>query len=139
MFDFLKKNKEAVDFSFLKNDFHSHLIAAVDDGSPDLETSLALIKELKNMGFEKIITTPHIMIDFYPNTSKGLKEGYELLTKRLAEEKIDMKIEVAAEYYLDEHFKQLLDADDILTFGDNYVLVEMSFFAPTINMHELIF
>ena len=69
---FSRKNKSnglPIDFSFMKTDMHSHLIPGVDDGSQHLTDSIALIKELYNMGFRKLITTPHVMHDFYRNSS----------------------------------------------------------------------
>ena len=44
---------------FLFVDMHSHLIPGIDDGSKSLEESVALIKEFKNLGYKKIITTPY--------------------------------------------------------------------------------
>ena len=55
-----KKIYDNLDFSILKTDLHSHLIPAIDDGAPDLETSILIIKKLKEFGYRKIITTPHI-------------------------------------------------------------------------------
>lgn len=141
MFSFFKKkiDKPTLLFSNIQTDFHSHLIPAVDDGSPDIETSIRYIKDLVALGFNKIITTPHIMSDFYPNTSDKLKEGFVLLKKQLKEEKINVQFEVAAEYFLDEYFEKLLEKNDILTFGDNYVLIEMSFIEPNRNLHQIVF
>ena len=71
MFSFFKrkdKNLEPINFDSLVCDMHSHLIAGIDDGSPDLETSVQIIKNLQSLGFKKVITTPHIMHDFYRNT-----------------------------------------------------------------------
>ena len=63
LFDWLKKdnnNTNRVDLSVLHTDIHSHLIPGIDDGSPDMDTSLALLKELEMLGYKKIITTPHV-------------------------------------------------------------------------------
>lgn len=41
-------------------DLHTHLLPAVDDGSPDVATSVAWISELAAQGVSEIAVTPHI-------------------------------------------------------------------------------
>lgn len=141
MFSFFKKKskKYTVDFSEIGVDIHSHLIPGVDDGAKDLEDSIALIKGLKSLGFKQIITTPHIYVDYYPNTSKKLREGLEKLREGLKAAGVNIKVDCAAEYYMDEHFESLLENDDLLTFGNNNVLVEMSFFSECLRLEEYLF
>ena len=50
----------------LSCDMHSHLIPGIDDGVKDMESSLELIRGLIGLGYKKIITTPHINADIYP-------------------------------------------------------------------------
>jgi len=108
-------------------DLHSHLIPNIDDGLSDLQQSIAIIKQLKIIGFNKIITTPHIMSHRYANTKEIINAGYELVKKELMQQKIDIELEYAAEYYYDEHFLELINKKELLTFGDNYVLFELSY------------
>jgi protein-tyrosine phosphatase len=56
---------------------HSHFIPGIDDGAKTIEDSLQLISELKNLGYENIITTPHVMADFYRNTPEIILSGLE--------------------------------------------------------------
>ena len=47
---FSKKKIEVLDpldFSVLKTDIHSHFIPGIDDGSPDMETTISLIKKMQ--------------------------------------------------------------------------------------------
>lgn len=118
---------------------HSHLVPGIDDGSPDLETSLQLIRQLRQLGFQRLITTPHVMIDLYPNTRDSILRAAEPLQEALQKQSIPVQLEVAAEYLLDDHFKQLLKTEPLLTFADQRLLVEMSFFAPSPGLHETLF
>ena len=54
---------------------HSHLIPAVDDGSQNEDESLFLIRGMMELGFEKLITTPHVMQDMYPNNQQYHRDG----------------------------------------------------------------
>ena len=56
MFNLFKKSTPTIDFSVLEVDIHSHLIPGVDDGAPDLEAALDLIKKMADMGYKKLIT-----------------------------------------------------------------------------------
>jgi protein-tyrosine phosphatase len=132
-------SKTTNDFSFIGTDIHSHLIPNIDDGCTNLENSLMCIENLKAMGFNKIVTTPHIMAGVYPNTPEIINEGLKILRIALQERNIAIEIEAAAEYKVDELFMEYLEADNLLTFGDNYVLIELSFVAPPVNLEEVIF
>jgi len=55
MFFSKKKNTGAVDLSWLNADMHSHLLPGIDDGSPDLATSIELIKGFCGLGYKKLI------------------------------------------------------------------------------------
>ena len=108
-------------------DLHSHLIPSIDDGIKDLDSSIDIIRQLQELGFKKIITTPHIMSHRFPNTKEEIVTGYEVLREELLEKKIEIELEVAAEYYYDEHFLELIENKELMSFGDNYILFELSY------------
>jgi tyrosine-protein phosphatase YwqE len=135
-----KKESDLFDYSLLGADMHSHLLPGIDDGSPDLATSIQLINGLLHLGFKKLITTPHIMQDMYPNKRDDILQRYEGLKKDIEAEGINVDIEVAAEYFLDDNFKKLLtNKEPLLTFGDNLVLVEFSMASEPFDFKELLF
>jgi len=47
---FTKKPLTPFPFHQLKADVHSHIIPGIDDGSPDAETSISLIKGMIDLG-----------------------------------------------------------------------------------------
>ncbi|MFT4854818.1 MAG: protein-tyrosine phosphatase [Algoriphagus sp.] len=129
--DFLRGTPEQIevlDLSWLEVDMHSHLIPGIDDGSKTMEESLELIKRLSSYGLRKIITTPHIMTEYYKNTPEIISMGLEDLRKAVKTEGISIEIEAAAEYYMDEILlEKIKDGERLLTFGENYILVETGF------------
>lgn len=134
-----KKLSEPVNISVLKADFHSHLIPGIDDGAQDLNESISLITEMKKLGYQKLVTTPHIMSDFFKNTPENINQGLAEVRKELVQKGIDIVIEAAAEYYLDDGFIHKLETEPLLTFGDKYLLFEVSYINSPDNINEIIF
>lgn len=140
MFNIFKSTKpKYANFSFLKTDVHSHFIPGIDDGAKTVEDSVALIKGLIELGYEKIITTPHIISDLYPNTPEIIKTGLEKVKTALKAENIHIEIQAAAEYMLDEGFDKILDEKNALTFGKNYLLFETSMISKFPGMEDYVF
>jgi len=137
IFPFFRKKEQHV-FT-LKTDLHSHLIPGIDDGSKNMKESLKLLKGLTNLGFEKVITTPHIMNDCYKNSRENIMYGLYALREEAEKNGIETKVEAAAEYYLDDGFYAHLEAGDILTVGDNYLLFETSYVAKPLQFEEMVF
>ena len=113
----------------LKNlgvDLHMHVLPGIDDGSQNMQDSLALIDAHYRAGIRKIIATPHIRIDFFKNTGESIHNAWLQLTQVTKEQYPDLIIQYAAEYFADDYFLTLLEKREILTLSENYVLVETS-------------
>ncbi len=122
-----------------QSDLHSHLIPSIDDGVKDLHDSIDIIKQFEELGFSKIITTPHIMSSRFPNSRENIYQGYNLLKEELYKQNIKIELQVAAEYYYDEYFLSLIEKKDLLTFGDNYILFEFSYHYKPFELEQTIF
>ncbi|WP_345127313.1 tyrosine-protein phosphatase [Hymenobacter antarcticus] len=124
-------------------DMHSHLLPGLDDGAETLEHSLDLLRALRELGFRKLIMTPHIMGDFYKNTPEGIRAALQLLrTAAQAAGLGDVELDCAAEYYLDEFLgHKLADGTEMLTFGGDkrYLLFETSYMNEPLNLFEILF
>lgn len=120
-------------------DMHSHLIPGIDDGSKSLDDTIAMLSKMKELGYKKVITTPHILSDYYKNTPEIILAGLEIVKKEVKRIELDIAVEAAAEYYFDEYFVKQIEQKKILTFGDNYVLFECAFRDEPTNLDSLIF
>jgi tyrosine-protein phosphatase YwqE len=127
------------DFSWLSTDMHSHLIPGIDDGVKTLDESVAIIEQLVGLGYQKIITSPHVMLDGYINTPEIILRGRDDVRNELQKRNINIAFDATAEYYLDEGIFQKIKNKELITFGDNHVLVELSYYIKPMNMTKLFF
>ncbi len=139
LFGIFGKKQEADKTLFYDTEVHCHILPGIDDGSPDVETSVALVEALKGWGIRRIITTSHVTEATFENTPETIGAAYDLLRKALDERGIEMDIHLSAEYRMDENFLKQKDAGRLLPFPDNYLLIENSFFQPFWELRELIF
>lgn len=127
----------------LGTDMHSHLLPGLDDGAETLEQSLVLLRQLRELGYRKLIMTPHIMGDFYRNTPNGVRKTLEVLRTAAAHAGLgDVELDCAAEYYLDEWLAQKIEQKEpLLSFGGErrYVLFETSYINEPFNFSETVF
>lgn len=143
MLKFFSRSKPAnskFDFSLLKADMHSHLLPGIDDGAPDMETSLQLIKGMAAVGYSKLITTPHVMWDMYKNTREIILDKLELVRTAVKAEGMNIEINAAAEYFLDDYVAGLLkNKKPLLTVSGKMVLVEFSLAQPSMSLKDILF
>jgi tyrosine-protein phosphatase YwqE len=138
---FSKKTKLA-DESFVNpitTDLHSHLLPGIDDGVQTIEESLDVLKHLSSLGYKKVITTPHIMGDYYQNSAHNILPLLEEIKSALLTENIPIELHASAEYMVDDALLEKIDSGNILPFGRNHVLIEMPFMEPSHNLTEIIF
>ncbi|MDH5604073.1 MAG: capsular biosynthesis protein, partial [Cyclobacteriaceae bacterium] len=109
-------------------DMHSHILPALDDGAKSMEESIDLIKGFIDLGYKKLIATPHVMQDYYPNTAQSIREKRDSVKAELEKKSLAITIEASAEYYLDEYLLEAIhNGDELLLIGQKYILFEMSF------------
>ncbi|RZK51208.1 MAG: histidinol phosphatase, partial [Pedobacter sp.] len=137
MLSFFKtKSPLVTDLSWLGVDLHSHLLPGLDDGAPDLETSLFLIKKLNELGFHKFICTPHIFKELYPNTPATINAALQTVQTALQKEKAAIEILASAEYMIDGDFDI---QEELQGMPGEYLLVEMSYLSESPNIEQTIF
>jgi protein-tyrosine phosphatase len=134
------KNKERQKTLHTYVDIHSHMLFGLDDGAETEEQSLELIKHMIDLGYKKLVFTPHIISDFYKNDFSTIDPVFKRVKSLIESNSLTIEIEYAAEYYLDEVFvKKIENQEHLLTFGDNYLLFETSFLNKPVQLHAIIF
>lgn len=116
-------------------DFHSHLLPSVDDGVQTVEESLEILRLYEQLGIREVWFTPHIMEDI-PNTTAGLRNRFEQFQECYTG---NIRLHLAAEYMLDNLFKERLAHRDLLPLGQegNHLLVETSYFNPPMDLYGM--
>lgn len=130
MFGLFKKkiSKEVEGYFPVMTDMHSHILPGIDDGAPDLETSIQLIRGMLEMGIKKAVATPHIIGDMYRNSPDSIFPALKLVQDELKAREIDFELSAAAEYMLDAYFIELLENKSVLlTVKGNLILTEFPF------------
>jgi len=120
-------------------DIHSHLLFGIDDGAKTFEDSLSLTKALIDIGFSEFITTPHTMQYLWNNTAENILNRNNETIALLQQNSISVPFKAASEYLIDENFANQFQNEPLLTLKENYVLVEMSYINPPIQLYNIIF
>ena len=127
-------------FSWLKQDIHSHILPGIDDGSPDIETSIQLLRSLSDAGINKFICTPHVIGDMYHNNPQTINDALSRLKKAVSQNGMAVEINAAAEYMMDDHFMELLRRKEpLLTLTKNYILTELSYSTAPQKLEQISF
>ena len=104
-------------FSQLGWDVHSHLVPGVDDGAPDVDAALEMVRHMVALGYRGMVLTPHIMSDLYPNSPGTLRGPFDDLVQAVKEAGIPMELRLAAEYLMDADMLRTLKEGDPMTFS----------------------
>ena len=120
-------------------DIHSHLLPGLDDGAINFEDTLRLTKTMIDFGISQFITTPHCIQHIWDNSTSIIEAKKEETILELSKNQITVPFRAAAEYMMNDHFVSLFEAGDLLTLKDNYVLVEMSYINPPIQLYDILF
>jgi protein-tyrosine phosphatase len=120
-------------------DLHSHVLPALDDGSPDLSTSLVMIQGLAGLGFERICATPHQKARFRP-TAAEIEVARAALAAALEDRGLDVTLSIGAENMWDEVLHGRLEADQVPSYdGGPAFLVELAVTDPAPGLEERLF
>ncbi|MCX7607358.1 MAG: histidinol-phosphatase [Bacteroidia bacterium] len=116
---------------------HNHVLPGVDDGARTLQESLQMLLFWAEMGYQKVIATPHQ--NTHMNASEEeIELAYVRVHRQLQEQEIPLVLSVAAEYLVEPELRNRIG--QLRSFGvRNYVLVELGFWALPIGWKNFLF
>lgn len=138
MFNFFSKPKRPAVLPFT-TDIHCHVIPGVDDGSPDVETSLDLVERMQRWGIDRIIASPHVTKDSFENTPDVLDGAMAQLQSALDAAGNKVKLSHHAEYRLDDYSKSQWEKGVFMTMPGDYIMIENPFVAEAWFIDQAIF
>ena len=122
-------------------DIHSHIIPGVDDGSRDMETSIALLQMAAENGTTDIIATPHVIDVSTTLTWDAIRHHVEVLQKEADARGISIRIYPGAETELNWDLLELMRKEPgaFCLAGSRYCLMEMPSLMLPPHLEEMIY
>ncbi len=121
-------------------DLHCHILPGLDDGSPDLATSLAMARIALDDGIETIVATPHCSVDAGPAPAQ-IRTAVQQLQIALADHGLSLTVLPGAEVQADPNLAETVRDGQIMTIADqgNYLLLEPPFIGIPNYLEQLCF
>lgn len=112
-------------------DLHCHILPAICDGSPDVNTSLKMAQIAVNDGITIQACTPHIYPGIYENNTDNIQVAMEAFQSILDAQSIALKLVVGADVHMVPEVIEGLKNGEIPTLNNSrYFLLEPSHYIP---------
>jgi len=115
-------------------DLHCHYLPGVDDGPPEADEALALIRAAVANGITAAALTPHIHPRRYPNSKTRLLHTFIRFQELVKKHEIPIRLFLAGEVRVSAESLELFEQDEIPFLGqvDGYKVVLLEFPHDTI-------
>jgi len=121
-------------------DLHCHILPGLDDGSPDLATSLEMARVALDDGIETIVATPHCFVDAGP-TPAQIRTATRQLQAALADHNLPLTVLPGAEVRAHPQLAEMVSRGQVMTIADggDYLLLEPPFIGIPNYLEQLCF
>ena len=119
-------------------DLHCHWIAGIDDGARTPEESLKMLGGLKQLGYERVVATPHMRPGMFDNDRAMLASAFEAMKPHLEKSEVALpETDLASEHYFDDVVFRRLTTGQALPYpGGKAALVELPTQTFPARVHE---
>ena len=133
------RSKREQEKLFYNTDIHCHILPGVDHGSQSIEQSLEMLEAEMEMGVNHVILTSHVTAVTFENTRESLMDAFLKLQDAVTDAGMDIRLDLSAEYRMDEYFDREYAADHLIPMPGKHILLENSFQQELMNLNELLF
>lgn len=106
-------------------DIHCHILPGVDDGAPDMDTALQMLKMEQADGVSDVVLTPHFVSEHEP--SHDYAGRFSELQAKAKEVCPGITLHLGRELFFSHSLPELLESGRVQYMGEsNYALIEFS-------------
>ena len=124
---------------FYHTDIHSHLCPGIDDGAKDLSTAIELISGLNKLGITRMIITPHVTDEVFPNNATTINNAFNQLLNAPIIKQLNIQLSCSAEYRIDNLLSDQLRSKSVIPLPNDYILVENSWIQEPFNLEGFLY
>jgi protein-tyrosine phosphatase len=108
-------------------DLHCHWVAGIDDGARTPDESLAMLRGLRDAGFDVVVATPHMRPGMFDNDRAGLERAFAAMQPTLQTVSAELPtVHLASEHFLDDVvFGRLVRGEGLAYPGGKTALIEL--------------
>lgn len=106
-------------------DLHCHILFGMDDGSPDIKTSVEMAKMAYASGVRTLAATPHSNVeeDDMPLRCKRIEHRAAMLREALAEEGVPLRLITGMELFIRDNLREIMESGGFLPLGESRCLL----------------
>ncbi|MDQ3031692.1 MAG: protein tyrosine phosphatase [Myxococcota bacterium] len=109
-------------------DLHCHYLPGIDDGVRTADEGLRVLAGLHDLGWARVIATPHIRTAMFDNRAPGLRRAFDEMAEIVAGAERMPELGLSAEHYCDDVFWDLFMRGEALPYpGGKAALVEFHY------------
>ncbi len=106
-------------------DIHCHALPGVDDGAPDTDTSVAMLRSAAEEGLRQVVLTPHYQAHHEPDRLRLLEQAFADLASDVAAAGLPIHLHLGVEIGFRFGLEEVAMDPTARLAGGSYVLVDL--------------